>query len=147
MQFVVIPQLSLFASHESWMFLLQIDSQPTLAVGTQQGRVAREALAEITRSQLPPQLPPQLPAAAAARIQSWVQDAAQNDAASDSGGSSGGSLAQCLANSFAALMLSMLEPFCQLGVIMRCSAPDRAGGRVGMYDKQAALKSVVGSCP
>lgn len=79
------------------MALLQIDSQPTLAVGTQQGRVAREALAEITRSQLPAQLPPQLPAAAAARIQSWVQDAAQSDAASDSGGSPGMCLVQCIA--------------------------------------------------
>ncbi|KAK9838070.1 hypothetical protein WJX74_011122 [Apatococcus lobatus] len=68
----------------------QIDAQPTLAVGTHQGQVAREALAEITRSQLPPQLQPRLPAATAARIQSWVQDAAQNDAGSESGSQKSG---------------------------------------------------------
>ena len=67
---------------------LQIEAQPTLALGTQKGRVAREALAEITRSQLPPQLAPQplpqLPPAAA-RIHSWVQDAAQGDTSSEAG--------------------------------------------------------------
>ncbi|KAK9854810.1 hypothetical protein WJX84_005247 [Apatococcus fuscideae] len=71
----------------------QIEAQPTLALGTQKGRVAREALAEITRSQLPPQLAPQplpqLPPAAA-RIHSWVQDAAQGDTSSEAGSQKSG---------------------------------------------------------
>ncbi len=62
---------------------LQIEVQPALAQGTPRGRAAREALAEISRAQLPPQLQPPLPASA--RVQTWVQNAAHGDSGSESG--------------------------------------------------------------
>ena len=73
--------------HRNWgqnkVSCMQIEAQPALAAGTQRGRVARQALAEITRAQLPPQLQPAVPAAS--RVQSWVHDAIQGDTASEAG--------------------------------------------------------------